>query len=250
VAIDTNIEIETPEHIRFRHMVAGPARRGLAYLIDLLIRAAVLLLFGLWLMISGVALGSWAKTSQSLLFVALFLLEWGYFVLFESLWQGRTPGKRALSLRVIKLGGYPVTFVDSLLRNLVRAADFLPMGYAVGLTAMAADSRFRRLGDQLAGTLVVVEEKVVVAAPLKLDEDPARLAALPERIRLTGDEEEALALFLRRAPSLSAARQAELAQMIAPQLAGRLGVAFDDGALFLRLVYARAAGHRHKTIDA
>src|SRR4029079_7777418 len=84
----------------------------------------------------------------------------------------RSPGKRALSLRVVKEGGYPIGFIDSVLRNLLRGADFLPIGYLIGLFAMAADARFRRLGDRVAGTMVVVEERSRVAAPLTLAPPP------------------------------------------------------------------------------
>ncbi len=87
-----------------------------------------------------------------MLAIVRFILEWGYYVFFETTASGRSPGKRALSLRVVKEGGYPIGFIDSVLRNLLRGADFLPVGYVVGLFAMAGDARFRRLGDRVAGT--------------------------------------------------------------------------------------------------
>ena len=79
-----------------------------------------------------------------MLLIVAFVLEWGYYVFFETTGDGRSLGKRALSLRVVKEGGYPIGFIDSVLRNLLRGADFLPFGYVVGLFAMAGDSRFRR----------------------------------------------------------------------------------------------------------
>jgi uncharacterized RDD family membrane protein YckC len=236
--LDNTVEVSTPEQVRFRFAVAGPTRRGLAYLVDAAIRAAILLLlFGV------VALMGIDKPGKStgVVFLALFAVEWGYYVLFEALWGGLSPGKRALGLRVIKEGGYPITPVDSVLRNLLRAADFLPLGYALGLGTMVIDGRFRRLGDLVAGTVVVIEERARVADPLRLSFSVEELDALPPRPNVSSDELEAIELFLRRKLSLSEAREAELAQMVAPLLAARLSVSLDgDASRWLALLYSRA----------
>lgn len=170
-----------------------------------------------------------------------FVLEWGYYVLFETLWAGRTPGKRLLRLRAIKDGGYPLGFLDSVLRNLLRAADFLPMGYALGLLSMAGDGRFRRLGDRVAGSMVVLEEPTTLPAPLLLSPPPtaSELEVIPQRPPLSAWERESLELFLRRT-DLGPARRAELAAMIAPLLAQRLGAQLPDPVRFLALVQERA----------
>jgi uncharacterized RDD family membrane protein YckC len=236
--IDTTTDVETPEHIRFRYRAAGPSRRALAYLLDLLIRIAI----GFVLVVLAVAAGAVTDGSGGLLFLGAFLLEWGYYVLFESLWGGRTLGKRVMSLRVVKEGGYPITFVDSLLRNLLRAADFLPAVYAIGLFVMARDSRFRRLGDRVAGTLVVIEEPTRVSAAVDIAPPPtaAELATIPARPRLSAAELEAIELFLRRRGTLAPAREEELAEMIAPALAQRLGLDRRDPSRLLALLYHRA----------
>src|SRR4029453_2539824 len=153
VALDNTTEVETPEHVRFRYRVAGPVRRMLAYLLDLLIRIAALLV--LWVIIA-VAFAATKEAIQGFVLITLFVMEWGYYVFFETTGDGRSPGKRVLSLRVVKEGGYPIGFIDSGLRNLL------------GLRSMGADPRFRRLGDRVAGTMVVVEERGLVAAPLAL----------------------------------------------------------------------------------
>jgi uncharacterized RDD family membrane protein YckC len=212
-------------------------RRMLAYLLDLLIRAAVLLVLG---MILAVALGGEAVVGVML--VCWFLLEWGYYVFFETIGDGRSPGKRALALRVVKEGGFPISFIDSVLRNLLRAADWLPVGYVIGLLVMASDARFRRLGDRVAGTLVVVEERSRVAAPLTITPPPgaAELDGFPQRPPLTAWERETLELFLRRV-DLTAARREELAQTIAPVLAQRIGVTVRDPVRFLALLHHRVA---------
>jgi uncharacterized RDD family membrane protein YckC len=176
VALDNTVEVETPEHVHFRYRVAGPVRRMCAYLLDLLIRGVVLLVVSLILMVAM----SGSQAVGGVVLVLAFVLEWGYYVLFETIAGGRTIGKRALSLRVVKEGGYPIGFIDSVLRNLLRGADILPFFYVVGLFAMAGDSRFRRIGDRVAGTLVVVEEKSRAAAPLTIlpPPTPAELEGL------------------------------------------------------------------------
>ncbi len=245
--LDTTAEVETPERVRFRYRLAGPTRRAAAYLIDLLIRLALLVVLGMLVQLAFGIVDGAGQASQGVILVILFVLEWGYYVAFETAWSGRTPGKRALGIRVMKEGGYPLGFVDSVLRNLLRAADFLPFAYATAALVMGADSRFRRLGDRVAGTMVVTEERSAVPAPLALSPPPtaAELEPYPQRPRLTAWERESLELFLRRT-DLGPARRQELAEMIAPGLA-RGGWAWPaqsrgtvDPARFLALVHLRS----------
>ncbi|WP_437533937.1 RDD family protein [Sorangium sp. So ce726] len=254
--LDTSAEIETPEHVRFRHQVAGPARRALAYLIDLVLRGVIVFAVGMLAAVGGIAVGPALRgASTGFVLLVLFAIEWGYYVFFETLWSGRTPGKHALSLRVVTDGGQPLRFGDSLLRNLLRAADLLPpfidpfsfLGtYAVGLTVMGRDPRFRRLGDLVGGTLVIVEARHTVAGPLVLRPapSPAELASLPARLPLSGEELDAIELFLRRLDRLSPARANELAEMVAPALARRMGVRYKDATRFLGVLHYRAHAHR------
>jgi uncharacterized RDD family membrane protein YckC len=237
--LDNTIDVETPEHVQFRFAVAGPTRRALAYVVDLLIRFAILLVLVIALMIAGV---SKPTSATGIMFLVMFALEWGYYVACELLLGGASPGKRALGLRVVKEGGYAITGSDSILRNLLRAADFLPVGYAIGLLSMILDGRFRRLGDLAAGTLVVIEERARVSDPVALDVTSAELEALPSRPPVSADELEAIELLLRRRAAVSQAREAELAQMLAPLLAARMGVPVGDGARLLAAIYMRARG--------
>src|SRR5207302_1913724 len=107
--LDTVTEVETPEHVRFRYRTAGPARRGLAWLIDALVRGSIGLVLMLVLSIGGVVTGV-AGASMGVLLVIAFVLEWVYFVALDVLWSGRSIGKRALGLRVVKEGGHPIRF--------------------------------------------------------------------------------------------------------------------------------------------
>jgi uncharacterized RDD family membrane protein YckC len=236
--LDTTVEIETPEHVRFRYRVAGPARRALAYLIDTLVRAALFVVvlivavaFGLDSELTGIGAG--------MTLLALFVIEWAYFVVSELAMRGQSIGKRALELRVVKEDGTSVGGGDSLLRNLLRAADFLPAVYALGVVVMCRDRAFRRLGDLAAGTLVVHESEGRIADPIDLASLPPLGASVP--VELTAAEIEVLELFARRRTSLSHARMRELAQLVAPQLARRLGLAYQDPATFLLALYRRVA---------
>ncbi len=245
--IDTTAEVETPEHVRFAYPLAGPTRRAVAYLIDLAIRGAIVLVIVLVLQLVEIGVGFDGMSTGATL-VAIFLLDWFYYVLFETLWSGRSPGKRALRLRVVGQDGRSLTVLDSVLRNLLRAADFLPFGYAVGLVVVAGDPMFRRLGDMVAGTVVVIEDPGRIVAPLHLHPPPTadELERLPSRVPASRAELEAIELFLRRRGTLAPLREIELAEMIAPIFAKRLnqfGVSPDPVRL-LGLIYARARGHQ------
>jgi uncharacterized RDD family membrane protein YckC len=242
--LDTTTDIESPEHIRFQHHVAGPAKRALAYVIDFLVRGSIAFVVFMLAMMGGLVGGM--ELGMGIILLVMFVLEWGYYVLCEVLMSGRTPGKVALRLRVVTSTGQPLTVVDSFLRNLLRAADFLPFGYALALVIMARDGRFRRLGDLVAGTMVVVEQRHVVAGPLIIQPPPTvqELDSLPERLPLSGADLDAIELFLRRAGTLSPARELELAEMVAPVFARRLNVRFVNPHRFLQLLYHRARGTR------
>ncbi len=242
-SLDTTADIETPEHVRFRHRLAGPSRRAIAYLVDLVIRGIVLVLFLLLGLLGGLAHeASDGHLSRGVLFLLLFAMDWGYFVFWELVWSGQSPGKRLLGLRVVTGEGHPLTFVQSVLRNLVRGADALPVGYAIGAVVMARDARFRRLGDLVAGTMVVAEDSAAIVEPLALHPPPSAedLRGLPARLPLSGEELDAIEAFLRRAARLHPARQAELASYVSPIFAKRLGVRVLDPARFLGILYYRA----------
>ncbi len=248
--LDTLVEIETPEHIVFRHRIAGPTRRLLALLLDLLICYAVVIAVALVVLVVTAAgsisvgdeVGGFFKAGLGLTLILLFLAQWGYFFVFEGL-TGRTPGKRVLALRVLTVHGRPIGFGAAALRNLVRAADSLPSAYVLGALVMSLSPRFQRLGDLVAGTIVVVDQEVKVARPVVLSPPahPQEVEGLPEHVTLDADERAAIELFLRRQDTLGPARADELARMIAPQLAARYQAAAYSPARLLALLYDRAS---------
>ena len=249
-ALDTFAEVETPERVVFRHRIAGPVVRGFAYLLDLGLRLLLLTILSQVLMLGTTPAHHSDSASTGLWLVVLFVMEWGYFVFFEAIWNGQSPGKRILGLRVIKEGGTPIGYIDSVLRNLLRTADFLPLLYFVGLLVMARDHRFRRLGDRVAGTLVVMETKpqlqrAVELSPPLTDDERARF---PERIRLSPQESDALASFIRRGPSLSPGREMELAAIAAPYFARKFSIQSPNQVRLLHILYVLSISRSPSTI--
>lgn len=185
--------------------MAGIVPRGLAFLVDASIRSliytAAALAFFLWL--------GEAAIGPTLL--VLFVTEWFYPVAFEVLWGGRTPGKAGLGLRVVHHDGTPIRLPASLLRNLLVAADFLPVAYGFGIVSMLCDGHFRRLGDLAAGTLVIHAPQAGPLEQLDVDATP-----VPPPVALDSEGQSAVIAFAERAPSLSAARADELAGLAAP----------------------------------
>jgi uncharacterized RDD family membrane protein YckC len=195
----------------------------LAYGIDLSIRLGGMSVVGFVVLL----LTGWASPgfAYGLLLVLVFVVEWGYHTLLEWLWNGQTPGKRALGLRVIRRSGIPLDLVRSAMRNLLRAADIFPMAYAAGLITMFATGMQRRLGDFAADTIVVRHRKVALSELPALPEDALELA--PEAVaslRLRPRDIALIDAYFRRAPILSPERATELAEILSQPLMERLGI--------------------------
>lgn len=246
--LDTDVAIETPEHIVFHYRVAGPARRALGHVLDLLLCYGVVVVLGVvvWLAALGGGLETGelqatAKAGFGLVLLALFAAQWVYFAVCEAYW-GRSPGKMAVGLRVVTTSGRPIGWRAAALRNLLRAADLLPVAYLAGVVSMALSPRFQRLGDLVAGTMVIVPESARAARALELSPpaEPRELRDLPEHVVLDAEERGAIELFLRRRYSLGTARELELASMIARPIGDRLGYAHPNPSRLLALVYDRA----------
>ncbi|QQP94634.1 RDD family protein [Lysobacter enzymogenes] len=202
--LDTYRQVVTPEGVALHLRAAGPVPRALAYLVDLLARAAIYVALVQLLAIP------FGKAGGALLMLVSFGLTWFYPVLFEALMQGRTPGKWALGLRVVSADGAPVGWMAAFARNLLRVVDALPLFYAVGLTTCLIDPWGRRLGDMVARTLVVHAPRQTL-----LHEAAVAPAVAPDQLLLP-HEQAAVVAFAERGPGLTAARQAELADLAEP----------------------------------
>jgi uncharacterized RDD family membrane protein YckC len=175
----------------------------------------------------GTALGPWIIAILGLI---AFSLLWGYYVLFEMIWNGQSPGKRWVGLRVIKSTGAPISLVDSIIRNLVRLVDFMPAYYGVGVIVMFFNDQARRLGDFAAGTLVVREQKDVTleslsAAPRRPSQAPQK-EPLPGLQNLTTDDYDLIARYLQRRYNL--ANRGQLARKLASSIRARMGLPPED----------------------
>lgn len=242
--LDTTAEVDTPERVVLRYRLAGPGRRAVAYLVDLVARGLILVVLGIGLSLVAVVLPGGAGIGIGGLMLALFFLEWGYGALCEWALAGRTPGKMLLGIRVVREDGSAGRFPDFLLRNLLRTADFLPGFFAVGLISMLVDSRFRRLGDLVGGTVVVVEdrERMLGAVAIEPPVTEAERQEIPVHVVLTIEERRAVETWMRRLPQLSTERAEELAALFGPSLEARLGWRAPTWTRTLVLAWARSTG--------
>jgi uncharacterized RDD family membrane protein YckC len=196
--LDTIHAIETPEGVELDLRLSGIPARMLAWVIDTFIR------LGLYIALSiGLA---WAdEFGLGLYLILVFLVEWFYPVFFEVLSDGMTPGKRAMGIRVIHANGTPVGWSASVTRNLLRFIDFLPLFYVFGVASMMLNRRFQRLGDLVAGTLVIYrEEKRTQPVIPDIPEIVPGFALQPA-------EAQAIVHFAERSGQISSERADELA---------------------------------------
>jgi uncharacterized RDD family membrane protein YckC len=223
--VESEVAVETPENVWLTFRPAGPAPRMWAYFIDLCIRIGILIVLAIGVAI--LAPTGLSGIGPGFLMIAFFVLDWGYGFLFEWLWRGRTPGKRAAGLRVLRVTGSPVGPMDALLRNLLRAADSLPVGYGVGLVTMIATRRMQRLGDLVAGTFVVHEDREVVRGyPPWIHGVPAIPApSFAHAFRPPERTLDRIETFLGRAQTLPPAQADAIAWILAEPLIHRLGYA-------------------------
>lgn len=239
------LSIDTPEQLALEFPLAGAGSRFLALAIDTALQLVVFasLAVPAVVLIRAVSLvEAWQQWMQAGLLVAGFLIYYGYFVTFESLWAGQTPGKRLVGLRVIRSSGHPIGAFDAFVRNLLRIVDQLPGIYAVGLVAVFFSPRNQRLGDLAAGTVVVHE-------PLgRFDPTAASSPSSPRlgAARLSADEINAVEAFLARRAGLSEELWLGMSRQLADRLRRRLEVPaslYEDDQ---QLIEAVAAEYRRR----
>lgn len=240
-AIDTWTEVETPENVTLTFQLAGPGSRIGAYLIDCALRVVV----GYGVMWCASVLIPVLGQSLPIGFIllGLFILEWCYCGFFEGLWQGRTPGKWMFGLRVIKDAGYPIGIYDAMLRNLLRAADIFPGTYGVGLVCMGATKRMQRIGDLVARTIVIRDDRHRfardTAAFSQLEPIPA--TECDGEYRVSERTLDVIEQLLWRRSQLPRRRVEEIAGILAEPVAQQLGYPLekepgDRNIYFLRRV--------------
>ncbi len=217
------LQVATPERVAVELPIAGLGSRAMAYLVDLALLGAVGLVayFVVTFFVpdpvnAALELSAFVRIAAA---AALFFALWVYWTLLEVAWQGQTPGKRLVRIRVVKLDGSPVTVLSSAVRNLLRIVDFMPVCYPVGIITMLVDRKHRRLGDLLGGTVLVRDEQVDLA---RYDQVTTSTVAV---------DDLALAMnYLSRFDDFEPAAQLRVGQ----KLAARLGLPGTDDAKALR----------------
>jgi uncharacterized RDD family membrane protein YckC len=222
-------EVLTTEKVPFVYRVAGLGSRSLAWMIDF---SLVVLIYLAGIMVGIVWDIGMAGLGDAIIFLWIFAVNFGYFLLFEWLWQGSTPGKKALGIRVIQLRGTSVNFLSATIRNVVRMVDLMFPFYTLGVAVAACDAKQRRLGDFAAGTLVVhVQRK---AQPIRVMEaaksEASRVdeqAARQRLMALTREQKQTLLDLALRREQLRIEDRAKLFRALAEYFRGELGLAAD-----------------------
>lgn len=239
---ERRLVIRSPEQSQFVLPVAGLGSRFLAMLIDFGLLLLVIFALRILLVLFQVPLAlvdfSFSVSVMGGVSVLLiFVLQWGYFIFFEQIWNGQTPGKRVMKVRVLQSNGGPVTFVQSSTRNILRVVDALPMivpflyplGYLVGFLCAWLHPQGRRIGDLLAGTVVVRQMDTVLPQPIKTEaahyynsfrEDRALRRRLQQR--LNKSEKELLLDLALRVEQLELSARFALTQRLCTILQDRL----------------------------
>jgi uncharacterized RDD family membrane protein YckC len=255
--------IDTPEQVELAYSVAGIGSRFVAVLLDSLILGAFFLAEILSMVAfagatsalssgdGGVA-GAAVKWFIALIVFINFAVAWGYFALFEAYWHGQTPGKRVMKIRVIKDSGRQITLFEALARNLLRVVDYLPGFYLVGLITMLCNKRSQRLGDLVAGTIVVHERldeasllyqtSTTLVAPVGFSEQPfgqdtvlpwgqpARAMFPADAVaRLGAQDLMVIETFFSRMLDLPLQTRATVAYQMVRQMSAKMGVEVPEG---------------------
>ncbi|MBV8333286.1 MAG: RDD family protein [Candidatus Eremiobacteraeota bacterium] len=229
--MDRDIDIRTPESIEFNYELAGLGSRFLALVVDQVIQIAVLL--GIFFAIvaaasrlpEGRAVAASAEAEKiggailvALVVIVVFTILFGYFIAFEALWNGQTPGKKLLGIRVVRDGGYPVDFGAALIRNLIRVGELALGYYLLAALSTVLSPENKRLGDYAAGTIVVRDAKLGLAR--------RRDALMPPEyaptLYLSGEERALIKRFLERRDVLDPSKRRELAAKLAERVRDRL----------------------------
>lgn len=240
--LDDELVIETPERVELHYVLASVGNRFLAAAIDHLIQitAIVMIIVAAGALSDWGVFGSMGVWSAALTVLGVFATYWGYFVFFETLWSGQTPGKRMMRLRVVREDGRPVRFFEVFVRNLLRVAiDIQPLpSYAIGVVSIIFSPRSKRVGDYVAGTVVVKErsteapslDEIIKVSEIQQQRLERTIPApfVADTRRLSEQELRAVKTFLKRRFELQEPNRTALAARIAQPISAKLGIP-DNG---------------------
>lgn len=228
---DDRVQIDTPEQISLEFPLAGIGSRFMALAVDTILQI-LLYIAGIFAMI-GLAKyattlprwiawlpGSWI-TALTIIF--LFCVYWGYFAFFEIIWKGQTPGKRLAGIRVIKNTGRPINVYETIGRNLMRTADWLPFLYIVGIVTMLLSRRNERLGDLVVGSIVIHDKRADTVRP-DWTSSAGQSSANPQLSKITPEELVLIETYLQRRHTLELGYRDATAHKIATRITGKTGI--------------------------
>ncbi|MGA8036559.1 MAG: RDD family protein [Candidatus Acidiferrales bacterium] len=249
------LTIETPEQTALEFVVAGIGSRFIAIAIDILIQIAAGTVVMIALAFGSIQLEAYLpKTGLwgvALMILFLFVLYFGYYAIFEIVWNGQTPGKRISNIRVIKDSGRPLTPAETIGRNLMRIVDWMPSFYAIGVVSMLINKQNKRLGDLLVGSLVVREATLTELRPVwQTAQEPgvATLAPMGAAL-LTTEEVSLIESYLQRRLDLDPMLRYRMADDIFRRLSPKLTIPPDNTLSADRLLdalsYERRATGRY-----
>jgi uncharacterized RDD family membrane protein YckC len=245
---DERVRIDTPEQVALELPIAGIGSRFLAVALDTVLQVALAVVIVLALIYAARMLPDamprfFTQLGPAAAILALFCIYWGYFAFFEIIWSGRTPGKRWAHVRVVKESGRAINAYEAIARNVLRAIDFLPVMYGVGVIVMMLNRQSRRVGDYVAGTIVVHDRRAAAAPPPRL---PARHVDIPvEKLAPMGADELALIeAYLQRREDLDPLVRDHMREQIATRIVRRTGIQPHVGDSLDDFIEAVARGIR------
>lgn len=239
--IDSVIRVITPENIAFEYRLAGPFRRLPAFLIDIAVMIAIYMFLNF---VVALTIGIFVSggLAAAIAILSFFALYWFYCGLFETYMNGQTPGKRLTGIRVLTTEGQPINAMQAIMRNLFRGADLFPLMPVLGIVVMSLNSRSQRLGDLVAGTIVVIEQNSWLTGVARLEDPRAiQLAGyLPPNFVVGRPLARALATYVERRRFFSPLRRREVAKHLAEPLLVQFGLPLDTSYdLLLCALYYR-----------
>lgn len=225
--MDRTVRVRTPESIAFSYDLAGLGSRFLAVAIDMTIQTLIIVGIFWAVLYVGAHLSPEVRATPptkimqslaiALISVVIFMVYFGYFILFEAFWNGQTPGKKIMGLRVVRDGGYPADFASVALRNIIRAGELVGGLYAISAAAAILSPENKRLGDMAAGTIVVRDARASKLAEI--------VGAAPQPgapLMLSAQERGLIDLFVARRSAMAPVYRAAIAARLAGRVRGRV----------------------------
>jgi uncharacterized RDD family membrane protein YckC len=223
--VDTRVVVETPEGVDFRFVIAGPGTRAYAWLIDSLLKYSIIVVVVLISLAYNALSAVGGGMALGLVLVLLFLMNWFYGSLFETLWNGQTPGKKSAGLRVVRTNGTPIDTLSAVGRNFLRAADTLPVFYLSALISMLVTRRMQRIGDVVFDTMVIDERREWISRAQGITDrvEPLLRADCRGRFNVPDRTLSVIERLFEQDRRISDARREEIARPLSEALRARLG---------------------------